>query len=135
MPNWGFIIVFWVIFLIFAYLGVLAFGEVEFFVNAVKLLFIFAFFICAILLTSGAIGNQGAPGFSYYRDPGAFADGPAGVFKVFVLAGQVSSSSSYSSFSSTRWRNRSSDKILECETYKRVGGGADWHFSSMLAPK
>ncbi|WVQ83832.1 hypothetical protein IAT38_005976 [Cryptococcus sp. DSM 104549] len=86
LPNYGFIIIFWFVFLSFSYLGVLAFGEAEFVVTAVKLLFILAFFICSILITSGAIGNQGVVGFKFYHDPGAFADGAAGVFKVFVFA-------------------------------------------------
>nr|XP_019050070.1 hypothetical protein I302_00491 [Kwoniella bestiolae CBS 10118]OCF29000.1 hypothetical protein I302_00491 [Kwoniella bestiolae CBS 10118] len=56
------------------------------FLTATKLIFIFAFFVCSILITSGAIGNQGKVGFKYYNDPGAFADGVTGVFKVFVFA-------------------------------------------------
>ncbi|WVQ84855.1 hypothetical protein IAT38_007012 [Cryptococcus sp. DSM 104549] len=86
LPNYGFIIIFWFFFLIFSYLGVLAFGEAEFIVTAIKLLFILSFFLCSILITSGAIGNQGVVGFKYYHDPGAFADGAAGTFKVFVFA-------------------------------------------------
>ncbi|WWD07006.1 hypothetical protein V865_005103 [Kwoniella europaea PYCC6329] len=72
--------------LAFSYLGVLAFGEAEFALTAMKLLFIVAFFLCSILITSGAIGDQGKIGFKYYSDPGAFADGVSGVFKVFVFA-------------------------------------------------
>ncbi|ORX34311.1 amino acid permease [Kockovaella imperatae] len=86
MPNYGFILVFWVVFLLFAYLGVLAFGEAEFFITATKLIFILAFFLCAILISSGAIGTQGPVGFRYYHDPGAFVDGVEGVFKIFVFA-------------------------------------------------
>ena len=89
MPNYGFILVFWVIFLLFAYLGVLAYGEVEFIVTAIKMIFILAFFICAILISSGAIGDQGKVGFKYYHDPGAFTDGVEGVFKLFVFAALV----------------------------------------------
>ena len=90
MPNYGFILVFWVFFLMFAYLGVLAYGEVEFFVTAIKMLFIVAFFLCAILISSGAIGDQGAVGFKYYHHPGAFTNGVEGVFELFVFAALVS---------------------------------------------
>ncbi|ORY81300.1 amino acid transporter [Leucosporidium creatinivorum] len=93
LPNWGFILVFWCIFLAFAMLGVLAFGEAEFWLTVVKILFILAFFLCCILITTGAIGDQGPVGFKFYKDPGPFADGVAGVFKVFVFAaGQYSGS-------------------------------------------
>nr|XP_018259443.1 uncharacterized protein I303_08372 [Kwoniella dejecticola CBS 10117]OBR81601.1 hypothetical protein I303_08372 [Kwoniella dejecticola CBS 10117] len=86
MPNYGFILIFWCFFLSFSYLGVLAFGEAEFFLTAAKLIFIMAFFLCSILITSGAIGDQGKVGFKFYKDPGAFADGAIGTFKVFVFA-------------------------------------------------
>ncbi|OCF32138.1 hypothetical protein I316_06294 [Kwoniella heveanensis BCC8398] len=86
LPNWGFILIFWVVFLAFSYLGVLAFGEAEFALTLMKLLFIGAFFLCSILITTAAIGSQGKIGFKFYNDPGAFADGVSGVFKVFVFA-------------------------------------------------
>lgn len=93
LPNWGFILIFWFFFLGFSYLGVLAFGEAEFFITMAKILFILAFFVCSILLSSGAIGDGPAIGFEYYRNPGAFADGVAGVFKVFVFASLASAPS------------------------------------------
>ena len=74
----------------FSYLGVLAFGEIEFYITAAKILFILAFFLCSILISTGAIGDAGHIGFKYYKDPGAFADGAPGVFKVFVFAALVS---------------------------------------------
>ncbi|GFZ48499.1 hypothetical protein JCM24511_06247 [Saitozyma sp. JCM 24511] len=83
LPNWGFILIFWFFFLGFSYLGVLAFGEAEFFITMAKILFILAFFVCSILLSSGAIGEGPPIGFEYYRNPGAFADGVAGVFKQY----------------------------------------------------
>ncbi|KAM0751215.1 general amino acid permease AGP3 [Meredithblackwellia eburnea MCA 4105] len=85
MPSYGFIIIFWFLFLGFGMLGVRAFGEFEFYLTAAKILFILAFFLCSILISSGAIGNQGPIGFKYYQDPGAF-NGVAGLFKVFVFA-------------------------------------------------
>ncbi|KAL1405767.1 hypothetical protein Q8F55_007440 [Vanrija albida] len=89
MPGWGFILVFWVFFMCLVMLGVGTFGEVEFAITAVKLLFIVAFFLCSVLISSGAIGSQGPVGFKYYRDPGPFSNGVVGVFKVFVYAANL----------------------------------------------
>lgn len=50
-----------------------------------QLLFIAAFFLCAILISSGAIGGEKI-GFKFYKHPGAFAEGVKGVFKIFVFA-------------------------------------------------
>lgn len=69
----------------FTFLGVYAFGEAEFWLSSLKLVFIVAFFICAILITSGVIGGQKI-GFEYYRNPGAFANGIRVVFEIFVFA-------------------------------------------------
>lgn len=102
MPTWGWVLVFWYlspdntyhpciadrdrfVFLSFTFLGVYAFGEAEFWLSAAKLLFIAAFFLCAILISTGAIGGEKI-GFKYYQDPGSFADGVKGVFKIFVFA-------------------------------------------------
>ncbi|GME35824.1 Amino acid permease [Neofusicoccum parvum] len=85
MPTWGWVLVFWFVFLSFTFLGIYAFGEAEFWLSAAKLLFIAAFFLCAILISTGAIGGEKI-GFKYYQDPGSFADGVKGVFKIFVFA-------------------------------------------------
>ncbi|KAJ0270598.1 hypothetical protein COL940_011556 [Colletotrichum noveboracense] len=85
VPRWGWILIFWWFFLAFTLLGVKSFGEAEFWLALVKILAIFAFFLCAILITSGVLGGEKI-GFKFYHDPGAFADGAKGVFKVFVFA-------------------------------------------------
>lgn len=72
--------------MLLAMLGVKSFGEVEFWLSLTKLVAIGAFFLCAILITTGVIGGQKI-GFAFYRDPGPFADdGVRGVFDVFVFA-------------------------------------------------
>ncbi|KAI8312167.1 General amino acid permease [Colletotrichum sp. SAR11_59] len=81
----GYQAVTWWFFLAFTLLGVKSFGEAEFWLALVKFLAIFAFFLCAILITSGVLGGEKI-GFKFYHDPGAFADGAKGVFKVFVFA-------------------------------------------------
>ncbi|KAE8155080.1 amino acid permease/ SLC12A domain-containing protein [Aspergillus avenaceus] len=85
MPRWGWILIFWVVFMLFALLGVWAYGEAEFWLALFKVIAIAIFFICAILISTGVIGGQKV-GFRYYHHPGAFADGVKGVFKIFVFA-------------------------------------------------
>ncbi|PPJ60301.1 hypothetical protein CBER1_01297 [Cercospora berteroae] len=85
MPRWGWIMVFWVIFMAFTFLGVKSFGEAEFWLASIKVLFIVIFFICAILISTGVIGGEKI-GFKFYRDAGPFADGVKGVCKIFVFA-------------------------------------------------
>ncbi|KAH7121529.1 amino acid permease-domain-containing protein [Dactylonectria macrodidyma] len=53
--------------------------------SVIKVLAILAFFICAILITSGAIGGEKI-GFKFYHNPSLFADGAKGVFRIFVFA-------------------------------------------------
>ena len=72
-------------FMAFQFLGIKSFGEAEFWLALIKVVAIAAFFLCAILITTGVIGGQ-KTGFKYYNDPGPFADGVKGVFKVFVFA-------------------------------------------------
>lgn len=69
----------------FTLLGVRSFGEAEFWLALVKVVFIFIFFLFAILISTGVIGGEKI-GFNFYHDPGAFANGAKGVFEVFVFA-------------------------------------------------
>ncbi|KAJ3527568.1 hypothetical protein NM208_g10636 [Fusarium decemcellulare] len=85
IPRWGWILIFWGIFLAFTFLGIKSFGEAEYWLALIKVLAILAFFLCAILITSGVIGGEKI-GFKFYNNPGAFADGVKGVFKIFVFA-------------------------------------------------
>lgn len=69
-------------------LGVLAYGEVEFWLSLIKVISITIFFIVAIVISAGGIGGEKI-GFKYWKDPGAFADGINGVAKTFVIAGTL----------------------------------------------
>jgi len=69
-------------------LGVLAYGEVEFWLALIKVISISVFFILAIAISSGGIGPQKI-GFKYWNDPGAFADSINGVARTFVIAGTL----------------------------------------------
>ncbi|KAL4899788.1 hypothetical protein BDW74DRAFT_188931 [Aspergillus multicolor] len=89
-PTWGFALgwnyfFLWAIFMSFALLGVWAFGEAEFWLSLIKVIAIAAFFICAILISTGVIGDRRI-GFSYYKDPDPFATRIKGVFQIFVFA-------------------------------------------------
>ncbi|TXT08888.1 hypothetical protein VHUM_03016 [Vanrija humicola] len=86
LPWVGFVVLGWVFFYAFGCIGVRGYGEAEFLLTWLKLLFIVSFFLCSVLITTGAIGNRGPVGFRYWRDPGAFSDGVKGVFKCFALA-------------------------------------------------
>ena len=92
----------------FALLGVWAFGEAEFWLALVKIVAIFAFFLCSILITTGVIGGQKI-GFNYYHDPGPFADGAKGVFEIFVFAGLQYSGTEMIGLTAGESRNPSKD--------------------------
>ena len=87
VPLWGYFLIFWFFFLAFQLLGVEAFGEAEFWLALIKLAGLVAYFIFAIVYASGGlIGQNDAPGFRYWNDPGAFnGNGFRGVAKVFVF--------------------------------------------------
>ncbi|KAL9008146.1 MAG: hypothetical protein Q9173_006696 [Seirophora scorigena] len=88
VPQWAWILIFWVIFIAFSMLGILAFGEVEFWLSLIKVLAIIIFFIVSIFISAGVIGPQKI-GFKYWNDPGAFADSINGVARTFVIAGTL----------------------------------------------
>lgn len=88
VPQWAWILIFWAIFLSLSMLGVLAYGEVEFWLSLIKVISITIFFIVAIAISAGGIGGEKI-GFKYWKDPGAFADGINGVAKTFVIAGTL----------------------------------------------
>ena len=104
VPQWGWILIFWTLFLALSNLGVLAYGELEFWLSMyagdcltfrtyadltrIKVLALIVFFILAICISAGAVG-PGPIGFKYWHDPGAFADSINGVAKTFVVAGTL----------------------------------------------
>ena len=88
VPQWAWIIIFWLIFISLSMLGVLAYGEVEFWLSLIKVISISIFFILAIAISAGGIGPQKI-GFKYWNDPGAFADSINGVARTFVIAGTL----------------------------------------------
>lgn len=85
VPQWAWIVIFWFVFLGFSMAGILAYGEIEFwlslYVNSpfsfatydadlatrIKVIAIIIFFICAIFISAGVIGPQKI-GFKYWND-------------------------------------------------------------------
>lgn len=88
VPQWAWILIFWVIFLCMSNLGILAYGEVEFWLSLIKVISLSVFFIIAIVISAGGVGKEKI-GFRYWHDPGAFADSINGVARTFVIAGTL----------------------------------------------
>lgn len=84
VPVWGWFLILWTLFLGFQYLGVETFGEAEFWLALIKLFGLVGYYLFAIIYAAGGIPGTEAIGFRYWNDPGPFADGFAGVAKVFV---------------------------------------------------
>ncbi|KAI0475153.1 amino acid permease/ SLC12A domain-containing protein [Xylariaceae sp. FL0804] len=85
VPSWGWILLFWAVFQATSLLGVVAYGEMEFYLACWKLLCVVGGILVALLINTGAIGGEYI-GFRYWRDPGAIANGINGFGKTFVLA-------------------------------------------------
>ncbi|KAH7127901.1 amino acid permease/ SLC12A domain-containing protein [Dactylonectria estremocensis] len=85
IPNYGWILMCWVFFMGTSLLGVLVYGEMEFWLASFKFAAALILYLVAILIDTGAIGGEYI-GFHYWKDPGAFANGINGFGKVLVLA-------------------------------------------------
>ncbi|CAF1141514.1 unnamed protein product [Adineta steineri] len=88
VPQWAWIILWWFIFLALSLVGVLVYGEIEFWLSLMKILAILAYFVLAILIDVGVIGGTYI-GTRYWQNPGSFADGINGIAQVFVIAGTL----------------------------------------------
>ncbi|KAI4226330.1 MAG: hypothetical protein L6R36_003274 [Xanthoria steineri] len=88
VPQWGWILIFWVFFMALSLAGILVYGEIEFWLSLIKVISITIFFIVGIFISAGVIGPQKI-GFKYWDDPGAFADSINGVANTFVIAGTL----------------------------------------------
>ncbi|KAI1122631.1 amino acid permease/ SLC12A domain-containing protein [Nemania abortiva] len=85
VPSYGWILIFWALFQGTSLLGIVFYGEMEFWLAAWKLFTVLGGFLVAILVNTGAIGGEYI-GFRYWRDPGVIANGINGFGKTFVLA-------------------------------------------------
>lgn len=64
---------FWFVFTAANFLPIRWFGEVEMWLSSIKVVTVVGFVIFSICVNAG-VGEQGYIGFSYWRDPGAFAE-------------------------------------------------------------
>ncbi|GAW17620.1 hypothetical protein ANO14919_070790 [Xylariales sp. No.14919] len=85
VPSYGWILIFWALFQCTSLLGIVFYGEMEFWLAVWKLFTVLGGFLVAILVNTGAIGGEYI-GFRYWRDPGVIANGINGFGKTFVLA-------------------------------------------------
>ncbi|KAK6956942.1 hypothetical protein Daesc_002224 [Daldinia eschscholtzii] len=85
VPSYAWIVIFWVGFQGTSLLGIVVYGEMEFWLACWKLICVVGGFLVAILVNTGAVGGEYI-GFRYWRDPGAIANGINGFGKTFVLA-------------------------------------------------
>ncbi|KAH8695305.1 amino acid permease [Talaromyces proteolyticus] len=86
VPSYGWILIAWAFFQVLGLLGVVIYGELEFWLATWKIFCVLAGYIIAILVNTGAIGGDYI-GFRYWKDPGPFAEGGINGFgQSFVLA-------------------------------------------------
>lgn len=75
------------------------YGHIEYVMSWVKCLAIFAMIFFLFIMTSGGIKATNGPiEFTYWKNPGAFANGMKGIAKAFVQAGFSFGGGQYISF-------------------------------------
>lgn len=84
VPLYGYILIFWVAFLAFQFLGVKTFGEAEYWLALTKIFGLLAFYIFTIIYISGGVKGTPAFGFHYWRI-GAFNHNFKGLANTFVF--------------------------------------------------
>ncbi|KAK3113175.1 hypothetical protein LTR53_009802 [Teratosphaeriaceae sp. CCFEE 6253] len=85
VPTYGWILIWWAFYQVTTLLGIVVWGEMEFWLACWKLFCILGGFLCAILLNTGAIGGKYI-GFEYWKHPGPIANGINGFGQSFLLA-------------------------------------------------
>ncbi|KAK6201408.1 amino acid permease/ SLC12A domain-containing protein [Scheffersomyces amazonensis] len=86
VPLYGYILIFWFLFLAFANFGVSVWGEAEYWLTILKIAGLVAFYIFSIVYVSGGIPGSAKFGFHYFTNPGAFSNGFKGVANIFVYS-------------------------------------------------
>ncbi|KAJ9137081.1 Amino acid permease [Pleurostoma richardsiae] len=120
LPNYAWILICWVFFMCTSLLGVLVYGEMEFWLASFKFISVIILYIVAILLDTGAIGGEYI-GFRYWSNPGPFANGINGFGKVLVLAAVMYSGTEAVAITGGESRNPKKDipKALK-QTFWRI---------------
>ncbi|KAI8887775.1 hypothetical protein K501DRAFT_174970 [Backusella circina FSU 941] len=86
MPNAAWSCIFLVCFVVINLMSVRIYGEMEYWFAMFKVIIVIVFIIVGILVAAGGLGGQKI-GFSYWKDPGAFAAGGLGTVSVLLSAG------------------------------------------------
>lgn len=105
VPLYGYVLMFWAVFLAFQFLGVGVFGEAEFWLALFKIVGIFAFYIFSIVYVSGGIKGHEAFGFRYWNNPGILAHGFKSVVSTFVFASTFYSGTESVAIAASETRN------------------------------
>ncbi|KAI1387525.1 amino acid permease/ SLC12A domain-containing protein [Hypoxylon trugodes] len=108
VPAYAWILIFWAGFQCTSLLGVVVYGEMEFWLACWKLVCVVGGFLVAILVNTGAVGGEYI-GFRYWRDPGAVANGINGFGKTFVLAAVYYSGTEMLALTAAESRNPKKD--------------------------
>ncbi|OTA59608.1 hypothetical protein K449DRAFT_423799 [Hypoxylon sp. EC38] len=108
VPPYAWIMIFWVGFQCTSLLGIVVYGEMEFWLACWKLICVVGGFLVAILINTGAVGGEYI-GFRYWRDPGAIANGINGFGKTFVLAAVYYSGTEMLALTAAESRNPKKD--------------------------
>lgn len=85
VPTYGWILIWFAFYQCTTLLGIVVWGEMEFWLACWKALCILGGFLCAILINTGAVGGDYI-GFRYWTDPGPIANGIEGFGQSFLLA-------------------------------------------------
>jgi yeast amino acid transporter len=85
VPDYGWILMAWAFYQGIGLLGITVFGEVEFWLALIKIVFVLVTFLLSILCNTGAIGGDYV-GFRYWSNPGPVINGINGFGKSFVLS-------------------------------------------------
>ncbi|RDW73578.1 hypothetical protein BP6252_07485 [Coleophoma cylindrospora] len=120
LPNYAWILICWGFFMCTSLLGVLVYGEMEFWLASFKFIIVIILYLVAILLDTGAIGGDYI-GFRYWKDPGPFSNGINGFGKVLVLAAVMYSGTEAIAITGGESRNPKKDipKALK-QTFWRI---------------
>nr|CDI57129.1 probable AGP3-Protein of the amino-acid permease family [Melanopsichium pennsylvanicum 4] len=110
VPTGGWIAIFWVIMLSSSLLGVLAYGELEFWLATIKVIGIVIFFVLSIVINvNGAGGDQGYIGFRYFQNPGPFKgtgiDALNGIAKILVVSATLYAGTEATAITAAEARN------------------------------
>ncbi len=86
VSMWAWVLIFWAFFSVLTTLGVVAYGEIEYYLGWFKIISLGACFFISFLVNVGAFGN-GHIGFKYWTPPqGPVVNGINGFGQVFALA-------------------------------------------------